>query len=83
MLVPSLAIPKRVSCAKCVGKMVKIKETDEKSFRGKIVSLGDTSVTLQDGSKPAMEIPFCQVAGVHGPCLSRAPKSPLLSWEAW
>jgi hypothetical protein len=57
---------------KCgVGKMVKIKETDEKSFRGKIVSLGDTSVTLQDGSKPAIEFPFSQVAWVHGPGLSK------------
>jgi hypothetical protein len=54
-----------------VGKMVKIKETDEKSFRGKIVSLGDASMTLQDGSKPALEIPFTQVASIHGAGLSK------------
>ena len=54
-----------------VGNKVKIEETDEKSFRGKIISLGDTSVTLQDGSKPPQEIPFTQVAGIHGPGLSK------------
>jgi hypothetical protein len=54
-----------------VGKMVKITETDEKSLRGKIIALGDASVTLQDGSKPALEIPFTQVAGIHGPGLSK------------
>jgi hypothetical protein len=61
-----------------VGKMVKIKELDDKSFRGKIISLGDTSVTLQDGSKPAMEIPFAQVAGVHNPGLSRGARTTLI-----
>ena len=54
-----------------IGKMVKTKETDEKSFRGKIISLRDASVTLQVGSKPAVEIPFTQVAGIHGPGLSK------------
>jgi hypothetical protein len=54
-----------------LGKMVKIKETDEESVRGKIVSLGDNSVNLQDGSKLAREIPFSRVAGVHAAGLSK------------
>lgn len=57
-----------------VGKMVKVKETDGKVLRAKIVTIGEQSVVLQQGSKPTAEVPYANVTAVTGPGLSTGQK---------
>jgi hypothetical protein len=54
--------------------MVKVKEADGTTVRAKIVSIGDESVVLQNGSKPAVTIAYSQLAAVKGPGLSTGAK---------
>ena len=68
------ATAKQMLQAKGVGKMVKVKETDGTTMRAKIVSIGDDSAVLQDGTKPAVTIPYSQVTAVKGPGLSTGAK---------
>ena len=68
------ATAKQMLQAKGVGKMVKVKEADGTTVRAKIVSLGDDSVVLQNGSKPAVTIAYSQMAAVKGPGLSTGAK---------
>jgi hypothetical protein len=57
-----------------VGKTVKVKEADGTELRAKIVSIGETSVVMQDGSKPAVEVPYGTVTAVKGGGLSKGAK---------
>jgi hypothetical protein len=57
-----------------VGKTVKVKEADGTEVRAKIVSIGETSVVMQDGSKPTVEIPYGKVTAVKGGGLSKGAK---------
>jgi hypothetical protein len=68
------ATVKQMLQAKGVGKMVKVKEADGTTVRAKIVSIGDDSVVLQNGSKPAVTIAYSQMAAVKGPGLSTGAK---------
>jgi hypothetical protein len=57
-----------------VGKTVKVKEADGTELRAKIVSIGETSVVMQDGSKPTVEVPYGKVTAVKGGGLSKGAK---------
>ena len=57
-----------------VGNMVKVKQVDGTEMRAKIVSIGETEVVLQIGSKPTIEIPYSRVASVKGGGLSKGGK---------
>jgi len=57
--------------ARGVGKMVKVKEADGTVVRAKIVSIGEESVVMQNGSKPTVEVPYNKVTAVTGPGLSK------------
>jgi hypothetical protein len=57
-----------------VGKMVKITEADGTELRARIVSIGETSVVMQDGSKPTVEVPYGNVTAVKGGGLSKGAK---------
>ena len=65
---------KKMLEARGVAKMVKIKQTDGKEIRGKIISIGEGSVALQVGFQPTIEIPYGKVAAVKGPGLPKAAK---------
>jgi hypothetical protein len=68
------ATAKQMLQARGPGKMVKVKEADGTTVRAKIVSIGDDSVVLQDGSKPAVTIAYSQLTAVKGPGLSTGAK---------
>jgi hypothetical protein len=57
-----------------VGKMVKVKEADGTELRAKIVSIGETSVVLQVGSTPTVEVSYEKLTAVNGPGLSKGAK---------
>jgi len=58
--------------------MVKVKQTDGTELRAKIVSIGETAVVLQVGSKPTVEIPYSKVMGVKGGGMSKGAKIALI-----
>lgn len=60
--------------ARGVGKMVKVKEADGTVLRASIVSIGEESVVMRDGSKPTVEVPYNKVTVVTGPGLSKGAK---------
>jgi hypothetical protein len=41
-------------------KMVKIKQSDGKEIRAKIISIGEESIVLQVGSQPAIELRYAR-----------------------
>jgi hypothetical protein len=57
-----------------VGKTVKVKEADGTELRAKIVSIGVTSVVLQVGSTPTVEVSYDKLTAVNGPGLSKGAK---------
>jgi hypothetical protein len=65
---------KQMLQARGVGQMVKVKETDGTTLRARIVSLGGESVVVQDGSKPAVTVPYDHITAVKGPGLSTGAK---------
>ena len=54
--------------------MVKVKTTDGTELRAKIVSIGETAVVLQAGSKSTVEIPYSRVTAVKGGGMSKGAK---------
>jgi hypothetical protein len=68
------ATAKQLVQTRGAGKMVKVKEADGTTVRARIVSIGDDSVVLQDGSKPAVTISYSQMTAVKGPGLSTGAK---------
>ena len=68
------AAAKEMLAARGLGKMTKMKETDGKVLRARIVSIGESSVVLQDGSRPSVEVPYDHVSAVMGPGLSKGHK---------
>lgn len=60
--------------ARGVGSMVKVKQADGKELRAKIVSIGETAVILQVGSKPTVEVPYSRMTAVKGGGLSKGAK---------
>jgi hypothetical protein len=65
---------KKMLQARGVGKMVKIKQSDGKEIRAKIISIGEESIVLQVGSQPTIELPYGKVTAVKGPGLPKAAK---------
>ena len=65
---------KKMLQSRGVGKMVKIKQSDGKELRAKIISIGEESIVLQAGSQPTIELPYSKVSAVKGPGLPKAAK---------
>jgi hypothetical protein len=68
------AAAKQMLAARGVGKMTKVKQTDGKVLRARIISIGESSVVLQDGSKPSVEVPYDHLSAVMEPGLSKGKK---------
>jgi hypothetical protein len=62
---------KRKLAERGVGNGVKIVKVNDSDVKGKILAIGDATVTVKDGQKVEQTIAFNEVAQVHGPGLSK------------
>jgi hypothetical protein len=57
-----------------VGQWVRITTTERTDVRGTIITIGDSSVTLQYGRKPPVVLAYSDVSKVHGPGIGNGVK---------